>query len=1237
MEKSISKLVFVFTLILLGFSGLSQQVLAQTPPADPGVTWIMVTFDQIPTTYSVIKTPLRYNKTFAVSFHNDDGIADIYTEGFPFFTGIPVGSTAYPGLFYTDGCGNDISFKLSSNLFSFNGISGPDMHTPGNGYGVVSWPQLDIMYQNDCGIYSHGINSDAFSDLDFINYSIKRNESYIRRKLFETTPGGVQTRLFVNPNGNGAYSQPAFDLGYIGALNQISQSVIGNNGGDVNNYDNWLVPANLNRLIAEATNVTQLADDMFANSINGANYWAPLFTHSIVSQYPLADFHTDFNYIASTYGRDGLDNVWVATEEEIISYLRVKEATNITYGLAGNILLITLSGSIPSDMRFYPLSLLIDADANITNIQFSGGTNTFNGIGQTSSLINLEWDGRFIPDVVVLADSMVTIAEQTQTQYDCWIAMDYVYMVSPGPERTALRDRLCDIENVTYDAGFCETCTFNLGADSIICQNDCIELSAPFAEGSTYIWSNDSTTQTITVCPADTTIYWVELTTIGGCIASDTIQINTLPLPIFNLGPDSTICLNDCILLTAPLEEGFTYLWSNDSTTQSITVCPSDTTDYWVELTNINGCSTTDTIQINTLALPVFDLGPDQNICLNDTAHFNGPVDQNYTYSWFADNVLLGESSSQLSIIVTDTTLIRLDIEAPDGCMASDSASILAWELPSIQITPSFSTLCLGESVTLTVSTQNAISFEWLDGSTEPTLVFEPDQPGTYQIWAMAENGFGCTKKATAVVIVYDNPGFQLSVSDGNDTICINDELTLKVNFLNSIPIEYLIWNETDTIKNVTNTNYYKTISPLTSGWFPVKIISVNNCYDNDSIYIRVVPLPVMTITNDSVICSGETISIEATGGQSCVWYIGNEVVSETYSLDVAPLLTTTYVAEITGNDAISCISTDSVTITVHPKPVVSVSFADTTVCAGSSLTLQASGALNYLWSDLQTKDTIDVTINESILYSVVGSTEFGCSDTAVVQVNVFPQTEVSFTGLLPVYCLNDLPSQLVGTPEGGLFTGPGMVAGKFNPAVAEDGVHLISYTYTDENNCSSIYSMETSVFGGSTQIDIGPDSTICPNDFLLLNAGEGFSEYYWSNGQTTQTVIISGLDYAAGSIRDISVVGVLDGCTASGKMTLTIRNDCFIDINEKTNGNGLTILPNPNDGNFKLSFPETADPQKLIISTANGIIVYEQSYNSNSVVDSEINFRLPSRLHGVFIISLQTKSAVYTSKLVIR
>ncbi len=61
------------------------------------------------------------------------------------------------------------------------------------------------------------------------------------------------------------------------------------------------------------------------------------------------------------------------------------------------------------------------------------------------------------------------------------------------------------------------------------------------------------------------------------------------------------------------------YLWSNDSTTQSITVCPEITTEYWASLTTIGGCEVSDTIMITVLEAAVFDLGPDQDVCQGDS------------------------------------------------------------------------------------------------------------------------------------------------------------------------------------------------------------------------------------------------------------------------------------------------------------------------------------------------------------------------------------------------------------------------------------------------------------------------------------------------------------------------------------------------------------------------------------------------------------------------------------------
>ncbi|HQQ12269.1 MAG TPA: hypothetical protein PK855_03855 [Bacteroidales bacterium] len=214
------QLLCITLLLLTGLRAEAQ------PKAAPGVQYIMVNFAGPPSTATVTKTVLRYNKDFAISFHTDDGFQDVYTVGFQFFTGINEGGNSYPGLFYTDGCGNDISFKLSNSVFSYSGYNNEDMHQPGNGYGAVSWPQLATMYLNGCSINNHGFTSDAFTEPDYMHYTIRRNESFIRRRLLSTVEGGVKTRIFVNPNGATPYTDAAFAAGYRAALRMGAWGVI---------------------------------------------------------------------------------------------------------------------------------------------------------------------------------------------------------------------------------------------------------------------------------------------------------------------------------------------------------------------------------------------------------------------------------------------------------------------------------------------------------------------------------------------------------------------------------------------------------------------------------------------------------------------------------------------------------------------------------------------------------------------------------------------------------------------------------------------------------------------------------------------------------------------------------------------------------------------------------------------------------------------------------------------------
>lgn len=420
---------------------------------------IQVTFASPPSTFSVTKAPLRYNKSFAYSFQIDDGGKDIYSHGYPFFEGGTVAGTTFPGLKFTDGCGNDLNFKMSTSLFSFSTYGGneTDMHDPNGGYALlnVTWPEVNELYQHNWGVSNHGLTSSSSGNL---SYDVARNHSYVKLKTQSATSGGISLSIFVNPNGAEAYTPVAFAQGSLVCYRE------GYTLGDpsLNVTSNW----NHNQImmgrrgVGNSSNyVVSLVNAMAAASTGTARHWGVHFTHAVNNAnygYDFSTFQSVMNNVANTYGKNGLDNIWMATEEEVLDYLLIKDAITVNTQLTGSVLKITYSGPIPSSYRFYNNSLLVSADQSIVSITATGvAGKTYNGIGTHNSLINLNWNGHYVIPPEVPAETWVTTAETTQSQFDAKVAMDYVLMVPPGAAQQAFRLRLCTIPGVTMPADFC--------------------------------------------------------------------------------------------------------------------------------------------------------------------------------------------------------------------------------------------------------------------------------------------------------------------------------------------------------------------------------------------------------------------------------------------------------------------------------------------------------------------------------------------------------------------------------------------------------------------------------------------------------------------------------------------------------------------------------------------------------------------------------------------------------------
>ena len=228
-----------------------------------------------------------------------------------------------------------------------------------------------------------------------------------------------------------------------------------------------------------------------------------------------------------------------------------------------------------------------------------------------------------------------------------------------------------------------------LGADTTVCSTTYM-LDAGYWPGSTYLWSDGSTTQMIT---ANTTgLYSVAVTT-SCSVLMDTISLTFNPATV-TLGPDVTSC-GDVVLDAGP--GNVSYLWSNAATTQTQTISFSGA--YSVTVTTVSGCTATDMINVIINTPPTISISGNTMVCSGDStvltasgassfAWVNGPATAAYTVT-----------------PALDSTYWVVGLDSATGC--TDSAMVMVMVMqPSM--TNQSASVCYGGTYTVGNNTYNA-------------------------------------------------------------------------------------------------------------------------------------------------------------------------------------------------------------------------------------------------------------------------------------------------------------------------------------------------------------------------------------------------------------------------------------------------------------------------------------------------------------------------------------------------
>ena len=117
----------------------------------------------------------------------------------------------------------------------------------------------------------------------------------------------------------------------------------------------------------------------------------------------------------------------------------------------------------------------------------------------------------------------------------------------------------------------------------------------------------------------------------------------------------------------------------------------------------------------------------------------------------------------------------------------------------------------------------------------------------------------------------------------------------------------------------------------------------------------------------DVVINNGESVVLEATGGDSYLWSDGQT----TASIKVNPKVTTSYTVTI---KKFGCEASDEVKVTVKESQQIVVNAdagEDVSICSGETVNLTGSGGDSYLWSTGESSKTIEVAPSRTTTYEL--------------------------------------------------------------------------------------------------------------------------------------------------------------------------------------------------------------------------------------------------------------------------
>jgi len=326
---------------------------------------------------------------------------------------------------------------------------------------------------------------------------------------------------------------------------------------------------------------------------------------------------------------------------------------------------------------------------------------------------------------------------------------------------------------------------------------------------------------------------------LQGCnLMRDSVYVTVLKSPAtLNLGPDSTLCPGNTIVLNA--RAGYaSYMWQDGSTDSTFTVRTPGL--YYVKTTNGCGATYADTIMINQHAPIPFDAGPDRTKCNADTLHINTPPGF-INYIWTNDYYISSTRSQNVVVNPLTDTAYYVKAEKTPGCFAYDTVRVHVNVSPLINLGADKS-FCSGDSAVFDAG-GGFNQYAWSNGSNAQQINVK--SAGTFSVIGITAQG--CKSYDTVKVLnAFANPVVSL---DHTDFLCTGNSRILDAGNFSSY-----LWNDGSTQQKIIVKNV---------GTYAVQVTDNNGCKGSDTVRVTtILPLPSDFLPDDTLLCSYDKLTL---------------------------------------------------------------------------------------------------------------------------------------------------------------------------------------------------------------------------------------------------------------------------------------------------------------------------------------------------------------------------------------